>query len=82
MKNYFTTLRTENNTYIGEVYDKTNNQLLYTTKPHLTQRQAMQEMDFFIDGTVTNDTIAINKPETPVQSASIPRTIPRRCCGR
>lgn len=82
MKNYFTTLQVSNNTYIGEVYDKTNNQLLYTTKPYLTQRQAVQEMDFFIDGTVTNDVVTINKPEVPVQSTLPPKTAPRRCCGR
>jgi hypothetical protein len=82
MKNYYTTLQLSGSSYIGEVYDRSNNQLLFTTKPHNTQRQAMQEMDFFIDGTITNDVGTAVKTETPIEYLPKPITANRRCCGR
>lgn len=79
MKKYYTTLQLTNNTYVGQVYDAANNQLLFTTKTHTAQRQAVQEMDSFIDGTTVNETITLNQ----IPAENIPTTTPRRrCCGR
>jgi hypothetical protein len=84
MKKYYTTLQLTNNVYIGQIFDASNNQLLFTTKPHTTQRHAVQEMDSFIDGTTVNETVTL-KPSVvePSVVESTPTQAPRkRCCGR
>ena len=79
MKKYYTTLQFLNNAYIGQVYDSNNNQLIFTTKPYNVQRQAIQEMDSFIDGTAVNEPITLNQ----ITSETLPSATPRRrCCGR
>jgi uncharacterized protein YhbP (UPF0306 family) len=79
MKNYYTTLDIDNNSYIGRVFDSSNNQLLYTTAAHNTQRNAMQELDSFIDGTANNQTISLTQTKAVEFNETLPR---RRCCGR
>jgi hypothetical protein len=81
MKKLYTTLQLTNNFYTGQVYDATNNQLLYTTKPHTAQRHAVQEMDSYIDGTTITET-AVLQPQ-PLVTETLPTQQPRRkCCGR
>jgi hypothetical protein len=79
MKKYYTTLQLTNNVYIGQVYDATNNQLLFTTKPHTVQRRAVQEMDSYIDGTAVTESVALQPLVTETTPIQQPR---RRCCGR
>ena len=70
MSSFFVSLKTEDNKFVGEVFNKINNTLVYKTQKHPLQQDALNEANMFL----RNQTV-------PVKQAST-STPPRRCCGR
>jgi hypothetical protein len=83
MRKYFTSIDIVDGKYVGTVYDANTNQATYTSKPYLSQSQAMQDINTFL---VTSKPPTIElKPQTIVNTAVHSPGAPtgqRRCCGR
>lgn len=87
MKKFFTAVNIENNLFIAIVYDASTNQEIYKTKPHISQANALQEVNKFITNqktvqtsTTPQQTILHSTSYTSTNSSASPTT--RRCCGR
>lgn len=70
MTSFFVSVKTEDNKFVGEVFNKTNNALVYKTQKHSIQQDALNEANMFL-----------RTQTTPVRQIPISST-PRRCCGR
>lgn len=70
MTSFFVSVKTEDNKFVGEVFNKTNNALVYKTQKHSIQQDALNEANMFL-----------RTQTTPVRQIPTSST-PRRCCGR
>jgi hypothetical protein len=87
MKKFFTSVNIENNLFIAVVYDANTNQEVYRTRPHLSQSNALQDVNKFITNQKSVQTVApsqqtiINSTSYTSTHSSLPPTS-RKCCGR
>ncbi len=85
MKNYFTNIELIANSYVGTVFDASNNQEVYKTKPYPTQSQAIQDTNIYLTTSSSPVTSPIPVPQTITNTTlHVPGapTGQRRCCGR
>jgi hypothetical protein len=71
MNNFFISVKTEDNKFFGEIYNKNNNTLFYKTQKHTSQQDALDEANMYL----RNQTVLTKQTST----SSTPT---RRCCGR
>lgn len=79
----FTSMDLIDGKFVATIYDSTNNQEIYKTKPHKTQLQATQDITAFLTSTTNNKQTVVNNTTTfkkPLTTPSIPQQ--KRCCGR
>ena len=69
MSNFFVNVITEDNKFVGVVYNKDNNILLYRTQRRSLHQDALNEANMFL-----------RNQAPPAQSS--PTQPPKRCCGR
>jgi hypothetical protein len=69
MSNFFVSVITEDNKFVGEVYNKDSNILLYRTQKRSLHQDALNEANMFL-----------RNQAPPAQSPSTQP--PKRCCGR
>lgn len=90
MKKTFTAIDVIDGKFVATIFDPTNNQEIFKTRPHRTQLQATQEINDFLISRST-DPSKPQKREVIVNTTNIkappsgPKTgpaTPRRCCGR
>jgi hypothetical protein len=87
MKKYFTAVNIENNLFVAVIYDSNTNQEIYRTKPHISQSNALQEVNKFITNQKSINPAAPSQ-QTILNSTTYTSTGPsqstttRRCCGR
>lgn len=84
MKKHYTTLDIQNGQFIGSVFDANNNQLLYKTKPHLTQLQVAQELNTYMQTqkpAISEQSQPLT-PQQPAKQVSLIKPMRGRCCGR
>jgi len=83
--NYYTSIEIEDGNYVGTVYTASANQLVYKSKPYLSQSQAMQDIHTYL-ATLKPPTIEpVPKPQVIVNTTKhVPGALvsSRRCCGR
>ena len=80
MSNFYTNIEIVNNTYVGTVYNSSNNESVYRTQSYTTQAQAIKDVNAYIK----NNT-APQKPAITVNTIQMQPTGPivrGRCCGR
>jgi hypothetical protein len=70
MSSFFVSLKTEDNKFVGEVFNKINNTLVYKTQKYPLQQDALNDANMFL----RNQTVPVKQIPTS--------TPPRRCCGR
>lgn len=75
---FYTSLEIKNGTYVGAVFNASNNQLLHKTQEYNNQQAALKDITNFIN------TIPSAKPTKSVaQVAPVPAPITgKKCCGR
>jgi serine protease inhibitor len=77
MKNYFTNIDLVNGTFVGTVYDASNNAEVYKTPFYGNQDHALQDINNFLQNT-NNEIDDIVPTTNTVQYITMPT---RRCCG-
>lgn len=80
MANFYTNIEIVNNSYIGTVYNASNNTLVFRTQSFPTQAQAIREVNEYIKGNERG-----SQPTTTVNTVQMQPTGPiirGRCCGR
>ena len=85
MSNYYTSLESVDNNYIGTVFNSVNNQPVYKSKPYLSQSQAMQDILTFLKTNNPPTTTPAPIPQTITNTTKFIPGAPtgnRRCCGR
>lgn len=71
--------------FVATVFDSTNNQEIYKTKPHRTQLQATQDVTSFLTSIPTNSKQATITNTTKFNTQTVPAVttpVRQRCCGR
>lgn len=85
MKQYYTSIETDNGRYVGIIYSSSNNEVLYRSAPYHTQAQATLDITQYLRTQEPPTKNTLQKPETStVQSGTYhpaPQR-PHRCCGR
>jgi hypothetical protein len=87
MKKFFTAVNIENGSFVAVVHDTNTNQEIYRTKPHISQSNALQEVNKFITNQKSIQPTAPSQ-QTIINSTAYTSTGPaqssttRRCCGR
>lgn len=88
MANYFTTIDSEGDKFVGTVYDANTNAVVYKSKPYLSQSQASQDINSYLTTSrpPTTDPTAAPGSQATVNTITY-NTAPSRlstgrCCGR
>jgi hypothetical protein len=84
MNKYYTSINSENNQFVGIVYNSENNQQVYKTQPHNSQLKAVQEINSFLQNKTG---ISPTLPSRPIEITNTIQPVmvsggTRKCCGR
>ena len=94
MKNFFTSIERNNDSYIGVVHNTANNQPVYRTAEYSSHVEAIKDINAYLQGdggasapqqyVVNTSTQQQVNPVEPVTAPGVQASAepPRRCCGR
>lgn len=92
MGNYYSTIETRNNKFVGFVYIESTNQLIFQTEPHISQTRVLEDINTFITtNKPAGDSVPVMPGKIPTQTitntikstSNVPLPVVRgRCCGR
>jgi adenylate cyclase len=77
MKNYFSSINLVHGTFVGTVYDASNNAEVYKTPSYGNENQALQDINNFLQSS-SNSIDELVPTTNTIQYITVPS---RSCCG-